>query len=120
MESSSPDAGFKDADERSVFEHQLTQLQEQLVAVMIENQSLQRQVEDLEEKVDKDKTLALLDYERHRAQLLEDKCAALEKQKQKRKYTDLLFQRLDPVQLEWMISETCLTRNLKAIRKVTH
>ncbi|KAK7503524.1 hypothetical protein BaRGS_00005063 [Batillaria attramentaria] len=84
MESSSPDAGFKDADERSVFEHQLTQLQEQLVAVMIENQSLQRQVEDLEEKVDKDKTLALLDYERHRAQLLEDKCAALEKQKQKR------------------------------------
>lgn len=80
----SPDAKFKDADEKGVFEHQLTQLQEQLVAVMIENQSLQREVEDLEEKMDKDKTLALLEYERHRAQLLEDKCAALEKQRQRR------------------------------------
>lgn len=42
MDSSSPHPKFKDADERAVFEHQLTQLQEQLVAVMIENQSLRK------------------------------------------------------------------------------
>ena len=42
MESSSPGNKFKDSDERAVFELQLTQLQEQLVATMIENQSLRK------------------------------------------------------------------------------
>ena len=40
MEGMSPGNKFKDSDERGVFEVQLTQLQEQLVATMIDNQSL--------------------------------------------------------------------------------
>ena len=43
--------------------------------------SSERQIQDLEEKLDGDKTMALLEYERHRATLLEEKCSRLEKQK---------------------------------------
>ncbi|XP_025106829.1 GRAM domain-containing protein 4-like isoform X2 [Pomacea canaliculata] len=77
----SVEAKFRDAQEKVIYEHQLNQLQEQLVAVMIDNQNLQQQLQEYQEKLDKDKTLALLEYERHRAQLLEERCAKLEKQK---------------------------------------
>ena len=42
VEGSPPEGGFKDAEERAVFENHLTQLHEQLVATMIENQSLRK------------------------------------------------------------------------------
>ena len=44
----------------------------------------ERHVHELEEKVDHDKALALLEYERHRAMALEERCQLLEKQNQRR------------------------------------
>ncbi|XP_076468693.1 GRAM domain-containing protein 4-like isoform X2 [Babylonia areolata] len=85
MEGPTLEEGFKDGDEKAVYETQLTQLHEQLVATMIENQSLQQQIKQLEDRLDRDKTLALLEYERHRANLLEEKCTRLEKQKRPRR-----------------------------------
>lgn len=85
LEGSPPETGFKDSDEKSVYETQLTQLHEQLVTTMIENQGLQRHIQELEDRLDRDKTLALLEYERHRANLLEEKCTRLEKQKRPRR-----------------------------------
>ncbi|KAL8611224.1 hypothetical protein ACOMHN_013655 [Nucella lapillus] len=85
MEGTPQDSSFRDGDEKNVYETQLTQLHEQLVATMIENQGLQRHIQELEERLDRDKTLALLEYERHRASLLEEKCTRLEKQKRPRR-----------------------------------
>jgi hypothetical protein len=39
-EPTSDELRFRDVEEKAVYEHQLTQLQEQLVATMIENQNL--------------------------------------------------------------------------------
>lgn len=51
------------------------------VAYVVSILCLEQQLQEYQEKLDKDKTLALLEYERHRAQLLEERCAKLEKQK---------------------------------------
>ncbi|XP_046572128.1 uncharacterized protein LOC124280276 [Haliotis rubra] len=72
-------AGFKDAEERAVFESQLTQLQEQLVAVMIENQTLQTELRDYREKSSVDKLRQELEYQKHRNEMLEEKCFSLDK-----------------------------------------
>ncbi|KAK7102250.1 GRAM domain-containing protein 4-like isoform X2 [Littorina saxatilis] len=80
-----PEGKFKDIEEKAAYESQLTQLQEQLVATMIDNQHLQSRISHLQEKLDQDKTMALLEYERHRASMLEEKCSRLEKQKRPRR-----------------------------------
>ncbi|XP_048257748.1 GRAM domain-containing protein 4-like isoform X1 [Haliotis rufescens] len=77
-------AGFKDADERTVFEQQLNQLQEQLVAVMIENQTLQTELHDYREKSSVDKLRQELEYQKHRNEMLEEKCFSLDKKRSRK------------------------------------
>lgn len=58
-------------DEKKVFEEQLTQLQEQLMVVMIENQALHNELGASKDKTELEKVKAELAYERHRCEVLQ-------------------------------------------------
>ncbi|XP_074645766.1 GRAM domain-containing protein 4-like isoform X2 [Tubulanus polymorphus] len=61
---------FKNRDEKAIYELQLTQLQEQLVAAMIENQNLASDLKAFREQNQVDKLMRQLDVERERNQKL--------------------------------------------------
>ncbi|RUS89500.1 hypothetical protein EGW08_002733, partial [Elysia chlorotica] len=58
-------------DEKKVFEEQLTQLQEHLMMVMIENQALHNEIGVSKDKLELEKVKAELSYERHRCEVLQ-------------------------------------------------
>ncbi|XP_064633262.1 GRAM domain-containing protein 4-like isoform X2 [Lineus longissimus] len=62
--------GFKDREEKAVYEGQLTQLQEQLVAAMIENQNLAGELKEIKDKSQLDKLHRQLEFEKERNQIL--------------------------------------------------
>ncbi|KAK3733161.1 hypothetical protein RRG08_046084 [Elysia crispata] len=58
-------------DEKKVFEEQLTQLQEQLMMVMIENQALQNEIAGSKDKKELERVKSELAYEIHRCEVLQ-------------------------------------------------
>eukprot|EP00106_Octopus_bimaculoides_P015802 XP_014783244.1 PREDICTED: GRAM domain-containing protein 4-like isoform X5 [Octopus bimaculoides] len=71
------------SEERLSFEHQLTHLQEQLVAIMIENQALSSELQEYKKACQFEKVKQELDYEKSRNVHLEEKCQSLEKRRRK-------------------------------------
>ncbi|KAK6176139.1 hypothetical protein SNE40_014478 [Patella caerulea] len=79
---STPDGEFKDLQEKGIFEQQLTQLQEQLVAAMIENQSLRNELEIINKKQSVFEQIKLqLESEKKRNNILEAKIKELDHKK---------------------------------------
>ncbi|CAG5117478.1 unnamed protein product [Candidula unifasciata] len=72
---------WQSPEERKIFEDQLNQLQEQLMMVMIENQTLKSELNSSKIKAELEQTKIDLAYERHRSEILEKK---LEQEIQKR------------------------------------
>lgn len=70
-------------EDRISFEQHLTQLQEQLVAIMMENQSLTTELNEYKGVCQLEKVKQELDYEKSRNHLLEEKCQSLEKRRRK-------------------------------------
>ncbi|GFR78700.1 GRAM domain-containing protein 4-like [Elysia marginata] len=64
-------ATWNSEDEKKVFEEQLTQLQEQLMMVMIENQALQNEIGSSKDKIELERVKTELVYERHRCEVLQ-------------------------------------------------
>ncbi|CAI9729639.1 Hypothetical predicted protein [Octopus vulgaris] len=71
------------SEERVSFEQQLTHLQEQLVAIMIENQALSSELQEYKKACQFEKVKQELDYEKSRNVHLEEKCQSLEKRRRK-------------------------------------
>ncbi|GAB1609656.1 Hypothetical predicted protein [Argonauta hians] len=71
------------SEERLSFEQQLTHLQEQLVAIMIENQALSSELQEYKKACQFEKVKQELDYEKSRNIHLEEKCHTLEKRRRK-------------------------------------
>lgn len=70
-------------EDRISFEQHLTQLQEQLVAIMMENQALTTELNEYKSVCQLEKVKQELDYEKSRNLLLEEKCQTLEKRRRK-------------------------------------
>ncbi|XP_077995617.1 GRAM domain-containing protein 4-like isoform X2 [Glandiceps talaboti] len=71
--------------EKEIFEVQLSNLQEQLVASMIENQTLSEELKKYKEKSELDQLRHELEYEKDRNKLLSDKFEELETRKSARR-----------------------------------
>ncbi|KAL5015261.1 hypothetical protein ScPMuIL_009531 [Solemya velum] len=75
---------FRDDDEKIVYEEQMSRLQEQLVNVMIENQSYSKELQEYRSTVCLDRLKQELEYERKRNRSLEHKLATIEKKRDRK------------------------------------
>ncbi|GFO42889.1 gram domain-containing protein 4-like [Plakobranchus ocellatus] len=84
---------WNSADEKKVFEEQLTQLQEQLMMVMIENQALHNEISAGKDKAELEQVKVELAYERHRSEVLQkdlESCIKKKSHKVHRSNSDLV------------------------------